>query len=559
MLGAPMDALHCRLLPALVVALPLFLSGTQATGQFTTIINLPPDSLPGSVLSNTQINAGVGGTIGDGLVLGAPSGAVQNVELNIVGGQIGDDGSALEGATVNLISGSLGSDFLAGTDSILNISGGTFGRRLETAGNSALEISGGEFYLNGSIFGGFPNIGSTRMLTLSATDVLSGTLADGTPMVVTGRLGDSIGSSSLTLRRAALPTVDASMILSAADTAPQGIREGQSLIVFGGNVSDDFNAGRGSSLDLIAGTIGSDLEAVSAELRLSGTVGSGLAALDESRVLITGGSVGNGLSLFTGSMAEVTGGVVGEDFTVHRGSLANVRGGTIREGLLARSGSMINVSDGTVEGSVTVERNSDLNIRGGEFSETLNALAASRVNISGGAIGDDFNVEFVASANLFGSQFLLDGVDITNTVAANYPFLLADRDKTLSGLLADGTPFSFELNSTDVGLADFFDPNARLRLIVGLPGDNNRDGEVDARDYTLWRDSLGATGSDLATDSNFDGVVNERDYLLWKEHFGLTLASSNSSAISGAVPEPSTVWLLLVASLSASYFSRAGR
>lgn len=76
----------------------------------------------------------------------------------------------------------------------------------------------------------------------------------------------------------------------------------------------------------------------------------------------------------------------------------------------------------------------------------------------------------------------------------------------------------------------------------GLPGDFNRDGTVDAADYTVWRDQLGQTGN-LAADANEDNVVDTKDYNLWRANFGRT-ESSAASALA-AVPEPSVVVLAL--------------
>ncbi|QDU57306.1 hypothetical protein [Aeoliella mucimassa] len=75
-----------------------------------------------------------------------------------------------------------------------------------------------------------------------------------------------------------------------------------------------------------------------------------------------------------------------------------------------------------------------------------------------------------------------------------------------------------------------------------LLGDYNGDGEVDLADYTVWRDSLGTTGSQLAADGYADGVVDLKDYQLWKTMFGSTSLSPESVT---AVPEPaSMVWLV---------------
>ncbi len=78
----------------------------------------------------------------------------------------------------------------------------------------------------------------------------------------------------------------------------------------------------------------------------------------------------------------------------------------------------------------------------------------------------------------------------------------------------------------------------------GLPGDFNRDGLVDAADFTVWRDSLGQVGN-LAADANEDNVVDAEDYDFWKANFGLS-ESSGSGALA-TVPEPSTLALVLLA------------
>ena len=50
-----------------------------------------------------------------------------------------------------------------------------------------------------------------------------------------------------------------------------------------------------------------------------------------------------------------------------------------------------------------------------------------------------------SEVNLFGTQFVVDGTDITNTLNPNAPFIIDDRGVIFSGLLADGSPFSFDL------------------------------------------------------------------------------------------------------------------
>ena len=76
---------------------------------------------------------------------------------------------------------------------------------------------------------------------------------------------------------------------------------------------------------------------------------------------------------------------------------------------------------------------------------------------------------------------------------------------------------------------------------LGRPGDFNGDGKVDAADYTVWRDNLGATedGSILAGNGN-GGVVDSTDFTLWTTNFG----SSSVVATSTAIPEPTSALLL---------------
>ena len=63
------------------------------------------------------------------------------------------------------------------------------------------------------------------------------------------------------------------------------------------------------------------------------------------------------------------------------------------------------------------------------------------------------------------------------------------------------------------------------------PGDYNRDGSVDAADYTVWRDLAGeivAIGS--SADGNRDGTIDDADFLVWRNHFGITTPAGSGAA-----------------------------
>jgi len=96
------------------------------------------------------------------------------------------------------------------------------------------------------------------------------------------------------------------------------------------------------------------------------------------------------------------------------------------------------------------------------------------------------------------------------------------------------------------------DDIAGAQYVYGLRGDYNRDGVVDAADYTVWRDSLNqSVTSGTGADGNVDGFIDEDDFLVWRTHFG-EVAAEGSEATPGAgssapVPEPSSLVLLWLA------------
>jgi hypothetical protein len=85
---------------------------------------------------------------------------------------------------------------------------------------------------------------------------------------------------------------------------------------------------------------------------------------------------------------------------------------------------------------------------------------------------------------------------------------------------------------------------------VGITGDYNNNGTVDAADYVLWRN-----GGPLQNDPT-EGV-QPADYDVWRANFGRTGAAASGAALAAAVPEPSTAIMLLLAVVSTLAPSRA--
>jgi PEP-CTERM motif len=85
-------------------------------------------------------------------------------------------------------------------------------------------------------------------------------------------------------------------------------------------------------------------------------------------------------------------------------------------------------------------------------------------------------------------------------------------------------------------------------VLTGVPGDYNQDGHVDAADYTVWRDNLGATEALPNDDTN---GVDLGDYERWKLHYGEPAGSGSTVSVAVPVPEPASLGLLTVAGIAA--------
>ena len=79
-------------------------------------------------------------------------------------------------------------------------------------------------------------------------------------------------------------------------------------------------------------------------------------------------------------------------------------------------------------------------------------------------------------------------------------------------------------------------PAAPAPATIGVPGDFNGNGVVDAADYVIWRKNLGATRlvGPVPGDANSDLHVDGADYQVWRSNFGLDLASYGTSLGSGS-------------------------
>lgn len=148
--------------------------------------------------------------------------------------------------------------------------------------------------------------------------------------------------------------------------------------------------------------------------------------------------------------------------------------------------------------------------------------------------GETFFVETADAATIERAMMIIPG----NTTHAQNWSQRANRLEVTQ--VAGGVEITLTTNSNEAPPGNYMlflvDDNgvpteaAWVQATFGLPGDFNGDGQVDAADYTVWRDHLG-TGYSL------------EDYQLYVDNFGATLASATSDEAT-TVPEPFSCWAL---------------
>ena len=202
-----------------------------------------------------------------------------------------------------------------------------------------------------------------------------------------------------------------------------------------------------------------------------------------------------------------------------------------------------------------------LNINGDYVQDTAGTLAIElggpapyqydRLQVQGSAtLGGTLDVSLIVPAG---------GSDVFMPSAGTFEIL------TAAGGLG-GTEFAAEvLPPLSGGL--FFDvlynPNDVTLAVLGVLGDYNHNGVVDAADYVVWRKTLGQSGPGLAADGTGplgtpDGLVDQLDYQLWRSHFGQTAGSgalADATNASDAIPEPPALLLAVFGLLVGSMIS----
>lgn len=115
--------------------------------------------------------------------------------------------------------------------------------------------------------------------------------------------------------------------------------------------------------------------------------------------------------------------------------------------------------------------------------------------------------------------------------------------ETFGGNIAEIIIFARALTAQEFADVENYLDAKYYAVAAGTPGDYNENGVVDAADYTVFRDNLGALVA-LPNENPAavtPGLVDDEDYAFWKTSFGGGGGSLGAVAV---VPEPSLLILL---------------
>ena len=161
------------------------------------------------------------------------------------------------------------------------------------------------------------------------------------------------------------------------------------------------------------------------------------------------------------------------------------------------------------------------------------------------AIGaDELDYSLTTAGDVSGS--FLDQMDLA---LGSGNMHLVTLDTSTPGMKSGMITISSSSQAVQNGLVSI--PVSYQVLSLLLTGDYNQNGEVDAADYVLWRDTFGQNiASGTGADGDGDGTIDDEDYSVWRSHFGQSASESFAAASDIAVPEPGTRLVVIPGRLS---------
>jgi hypothetical protein len=297
------------------------------------------------------------------------------------------------------------------------------------------------------------------------------------------------------------------------------------------------------------GEVGDNLEGVGATLELRGIVGDSLGAYNGATVLAVGATIGDAAAVKRSSSLRLEGGSIGEDMQIADDSFVEVIGGAIGRDLQMHD-SRLKMTSGSVGNDAFIYA-SRLDIHGGAVHGNLWIDGNSTINLSGGSgLGFGTDLNGGSTLNILGSGFTINGTPLSLTPGLTQT--ISQRNTMLSGLLADGSPFSMHLSDSHSS-SSYYSSGARITVtLAAAGGDFDGNGVVDGNDLLKWQLEMGQTLAPGArSDGNRDGMVDGLDLAVWRS--AMAAGSGGSVAAAGVqIPEPASISLMATAGLLAA-------
>ncbi|MEO0529982.1 MAG: sulfatase-like hydrolase/transferase [Planctomycetota bacterium] len=166
----------------------------------------------------------------------------------------------------------------------------------------------------------------------------------------------------------------------------------------------------------------------------------------------------------------------------------------------------------------------------GNYVQTADGVLT--IDIAGTTPGDGYDqLSITNTAHLDGT--------LEVSLAGGFTAQAGDAFDVLEAATIEGTFANEDLPALPGGLllVTQYEANAVAVVVGGVSGDYNYDGVVNAADYTVWRDTAGATGNALPADGDGNGVVDSADLQVWQVNYGTS--SQTVSRLELTIPEPS--------------------
>ena len=237
-----------------------------------------------------------------------------------------------------------------------------------------------------------------------------------------------------------------------------------------------------------------------------------------------------------GSM-ELSGVISGDTGSLkkrHSGNLVLSGDNTYRGGTTVDHGTL--TVNGSLADSTMTINTAPASWGGGNAPGVVNGTGTLNFNIDG-ATCDLIQVINGGTLDMTGLNITIDAVNVTESA-----YVIVDWD--IEGAESLGILIGDEFASIPDGWAVDYDYllNSKIALMadLGLPGDADENGVVNAADYIALKRNMGQpTGATLADgDFDDDGAVDWTDLQVLQAHYG------ESKAGPGTIPEPATLVLL---------------